>query len=90
MPQLYGTEKLEPMKLFDDHEVQLATGIGKADMERLITMRAVIPEQAGGGRGRIRLWGRFHLSRFAVLAAFRKGGFSLNMATTMTFLHPGI
>ncbi len=73
---------------FTDAQIEEACGLHVDYLRRLITWRAVKPVQAGGGRGRVRLWTMRQALRIAVTAEFVRAGFSLQMAHTITYCLP--
>jgi hypothetical protein len=75
-------------KKFTDEEVTKACNLHIDNLRRLITWGAVTPAQAGGGRGRVRLWTLSQAMRIAVTAEFVESGFSLQMAHTLTYCLP--
>src|SRR5215469_2003711 len=75
-------------KKFTDEEVTAASNLHIDNLRRLITWGAVTPAQAGGGRGRVRLWTLSQAMRIAVTAEFVEAGFSLQMAHTLTYCLP--
>lgn len=83
-----AVEELLRADRFSDEQVTEACGIGIDDLRRLITWKAVIPAQAGGGRGRRRLWTMGHVRRISVTAALYHAGFSLRMAHTIGYCMP--
>jgi hypothetical protein len=74
--------------LFTDEQLTGACGLHLDNLRRLITWGAVKPVQAGGGRGRVRLWSFQQAMRVAVTAEFFEAGFSLQMAHTLTYCLP--
>lgn len=74
--------------LYTDQQVITATGMPIDSLRRLITWGAVRPAQAGGGRGRVRLWTTRQALRISVTAQFAATGFSLQMAHTLTYCIP--
>lgn len=77
-----------PLATYTDAQVTMATGLHQDNLRRLITWRAVVPVQSGGGRGRIRLWATRQALRIAVTAQFVEAGYSLQMAHTLTYCLP--
>jgi hypothetical protein len=75
-------------KKFTDEEVTEACNLHIDNLRRLITWGAVTPVQAGGGRGRVRLWTLSQAMRIAVTAEFVEAGFSLQMGHTLTYCLP--
>jgi hypothetical protein len=73
---------------FTDELLTAACGLHMDNLRRLITWRAVVPVQAGGGRGRVRLWTLPQALRISVTAQFFDAGFSLQMAHTLTYCLP--
>jgi hypothetical protein len=73
---------------FTDEALTKACGLHMDNLRRLITWRAVVPVQAGGGRGRVRLWTLSQALRISVTAQFFDAGFSLRMAHTLTYCLP--
>ena len=77
-----------PAPTYTDKQIIDATGVPIDSLRRLITWGAVRPEQAGGGRGRIRLWTIRQALRISVTAQFASVGFGLQMAHTLTYCIP--
>lgn len=75
-------------KTFTDEQVTAACNLHIDNLRRLITWGAVKPVQAGGGRGRVRLWSFRQAMRVAVTAEFFEAGFSLQMAHTLAYCLP--
>jgi len=75
-------------KTFTDEQVMRACNLHIDNLRRLITWGAVKPIQAGGGRGRVRLWSFPQAMRVAVTAEIFDAGFSLQMAHTLTYCLP--
>jgi hypothetical protein len=75
-------------QLYADQQVIAATGMPIDSLRRLITWGAVKPAQAGGGRGRVRLWTTRQALRISATAQFAGAGFSLQMAHTLTYCFP--
>ena len=73
---------------FTDAQIEEACGLHVDNLRRLITWRAVRPVQAGGGRGRVRLWSLRQALQIAVTAEFFHAGFSLQMAHTLAYCLP--
>jgi hypothetical protein len=73
---------------YTDQQVIAATGLPLDSLRRLITWGAVRPAQAGGGRGRVRLWTTRQALRISVTAQFADAGYSLQMAHTLTYCVP--
>ena len=73
---------------FTDEQVTKACGLHIDNLRRLITWGAVRPVQAGGGRGRVRLWTFAQAMRIAATTEFVEAGFSLQMAHTLTYCLP--
>ena len=73
---------------FTDQQVTGAAGLHLDNLRRLITWGAVKPIQAGGGRGRVRMWTARQALRISVTAQFVEAGFSLRMAHTLTYCIP--
>jgi hypothetical protein len=73
---------------FTDDVLVSASGLHRDNLRRLITWRAVVPIQAGGGRGRVRLWALAQVLRVCVTTQFFDAGFSLRMAHTLTYCLP--
>lgn len=73
---------------FTDAEVTAATGLHVDNLRKLITWRALRPVQAGGGRGKVRLWSFPQAMRVAVTAELVYAGFSLQMSHTLTYCLP--
>jgi hypothetical protein len=73
---------------FTDDALTAACGLHMDNLRRLITWRAVVPVQAGGGRGRVRLWTLPQALRISVTAQFFDAAFSLQMAHTLTYCLP--
>ncbi|SEP42884.1 hypothetical protein SAMN02990966_06125 [Rhodospirillales bacterium URHD0017] len=74
--------------LYTDEQVIAATGMPVDSLRRLITWGAVRPAQAGGGRGRVRLWTTRQALRISSTAQFVATGLSLQMAHTLTYCIP--
>jgi hypothetical protein len=74
--------------VFTDEQVTSACNLHIDNLRRLITWGAVKPVQAGGGRGRVRLWSFAQAMRVAATAEFFEAGFSLQMAHTLTYCLP--
>lgn len=74
--------------LFTDEQVTNACGLHVDNLRRLITWGAVKPAQAGGGRGRVRLWNFNQAMHVAATAEFFEAGFSLQMAHTLAYSLP--
>lgn len=83
-----GKDAAMEEKLFTDAEVTAACGLHIDNLRRLITWGAIKPAQAGGGRGRVRLWTFRQSMRVAVTSEFVDAGFSLQMAHTLTYCLP--
>ena len=77
-----------PRRTFTDEQVTSAAGLHVDNLRRLITWKAVIPLQSGGGRGRVRTWNCRQALRIAVTAQFIEAGYSLQMAHTLTYCLP--
>lgn len=75
-------------KTYTDAQVTEAAGLHVDNLRRLITWRALVPVQAGGGRGRVRLWTTRQALRISVTAQFVEAGFTLQMAHTLTYCLP--
>jgi len=73
---------------YTDSQVLAATGLPIDSLRRLITWGAVRPAQAGGGRGRVRLWTTGQALRISVTSQLAAGGFSLQMAHTLAYCVP--
>jgi len=73
---------------YTDQQVIAATGMPVDSLRRLITWGAVRPAQAGGGRGRVRLWTTRQALRISVTAQFGAAGYSLQMAHTLAYCVP--
>lgn len=80
--------KEQPSLTFTDQQVTGAAGLHLDNLRRLITWGAVKPIQAGGGRGRVRMWTARQALRISVTAQFVEAGFSLQMAHTLTYCIP--
>jgi hypothetical protein len=74
--------------VFTDEQVTRACNLHIDNLRRLITWGAVKPVQAGGGRGRVRLWSFAQAMRVAATAEFFEAGFSLQMAHTLSHCLP--
>ena len=68
---------------FTDEQVTEACNLHVDNLRKLITWGAVIPAQAGGGRGRVRLWTMGHVRRISITASIQNAGFSLRLAHTI-------
>ena len=77
-----------PEAKYTDEQVIGATGLPIDSLRRLITWGAVSPAQAGGGRGRVRLWTTRQALRISLTAQFSAAGFSLQMAHTLAYCIP--
>ncbi len=73
---------------YSDKQVLAATGLPIDSLRRLITWGAVRPVQAGGGRGRVRLWTTGQALRMSVTSQLAAAGFSLQMAHTLAYCVP--
>lgn len=73
---------------FTDGEVTKACNLHVDNLRKLITWRAVRPEQGGGGRGKVRLWSLKQAQRIAVTALITNAGLSLRMAHTLAHCLP--
>lgn len=73
---------------YTDTQVLGATGMPIDSLRRLITWGAVRPAQAGGGRGRVRLWTTGQALRISVTSQLAAAGFSLQMAHTLAYCIP--
>lgn len=73
---------------YTDEQVTTATRLHVDNLRKLITWGAVKPLQAGGGRGRVRMWSTRQALRISVTAQFVEAGFSLQMAHTLTYCLP--
>ena len=73
---------------FTDQQVTTACGMHQDNLRRLITWKAVIPVQARGGRGRVRLWSMGHVRRISIVSTLFNAGFSLRMAHTIAYCLP--
>jgi len=78
---------MDEMRITDE-QVTAACNLHIDNLRRLITWGAVKPAQAGGGRGRVRLWSFPQAMRIALTAEFFEAGFSLQMAHTLTYCLP--
>jgi hypothetical protein len=74
--------------VFTDEQVTRACNLHIDNLRRLITWGGAKPVQAGGGRGRVRLWSFAQAMRVAATAEFFEAGFSLQMAHTLTYCLP--
>lgn len=74
--------------LFTDQQVIAATDIPIDSLRRLITWGAVRPTQAGGGRGRVRLWSTHAALRICVTSELAAEGYSLQMAHSLAYCLP--
>ena len=68
---------------FTDEQVTEVCKLYLDNLRELITWKAVLPVQRGGGRGRVRLWSLEHVQRIAAIAAIFNSGFSLRIAHTI-------
>ncbi|MBP2311910.1 hypothetical protein [Azospirillum soli] len=75
-------------RLFTDEEVMHACDISMDSLRKLITWKAAVPAQAGGGRSRVRLWKSSQIARICVASRIANSGFSLRMAHTMAYALP--
>ena len=75
-------------QLFTDQQVTEACGLHVDNLRQLITWKAVVPAQSGGGRGKIRLWTAAHVRRISVTATLFNAGFSLKLAHTIAYCIP--
>jgi hypothetical protein len=75
-------------RTFTDQQLTSACELHVDNLRQLITWKAVIPYQAGGGRGRVRLWTITHVHRISMTASIFHAGFSLRMAHTLAYLMP--
>jgi hypothetical protein len=82
-----GRDKMSETAFTDD-QVTRACNLHVDNLRRLITWGAVTPVQAGGGRGRIRMWTARQALRISVTAQFFDAGFSLQMGHTLTYCLP--
>jgi DNA-binding transcriptional MerR regulator len=73
---------------FTDKQMTEACGLHQDNLRRLITWKAVTPIQAGGGRGKIRLWNFDHVRRISSIALLFNAGFSLRLAHTIAYCLP--
>jgi hypothetical protein len=73
---------------FTDEQLTTACELHVDNLRQLITWKAVIPYQRGGGRGRVRLWTLDHVYRISMTASIFNAGFSLKMAHTLAYLIP--
>ena len=73
---------------FTDERLTTACNLHVDNLRQLITWKAVIPYQRGGGRGRVRLWTLDHVYRISMTASIFNAGFSLKMAHTLAYLLP--
>ncbi len=73
---------------FTDQQVTTACGMHQDNLRRLITWKAVIPVQARGGRGRVRLWSMEHARRISIISTLFNAGFSLRLAHTIAYCLP--
>ncbi len=65
-----------------------ACDISMDSLRKLITWKAAVPAQGGGGRGRVRLWKTSQIARICVTSRIANAGFSLRMAHTMAYALP--
>jgi hypothetical protein len=73
---------------FTDGQLTAACELHVDNLRQLITWKAAIPYQRGGGRGRVRLWTLDHVYRISMTASIFNAGFSLKMAHTLAYLLP--
>jgi hypothetical protein len=73
-------------RTFNDEQLTSGCDMHIDNLRQLITWKAVIPYQRGGGRGRIRLWTMTHVHRVSMTASIFNAGFSLRMAHTLAYL----
>ena len=75
-------------RLFTDQQVTEACGLHVDNLRQLITWKAVVPAQRGGGRGKIRLWTEAHVRRISVTATLFNAGLSLKLSHTIAYCIP--
>ena len=68
---------------YTDEQVTRAAGLHLDNLRKLITWGAVKPVQAGGGRGKTRLWEGWQALRISITSQIANSGFSLQMAHTL-------
>ncbi len=75
-------------RTYTDEQVTSACDFHVDNLRQLITWRAIVPAQKGGGRGRVRLWTMSDVQRISTIASIFNAGFSLKMAHTLSYLIP--
>jgi hypothetical protein len=73
---------------FTDEQLISACDMHIDNLRQLITWRAAVPHQRGGGRGRVRLWTMQAVHRISITSSLFHAGFSLRMAHTLAYLLP--